>query len=540
MKRSFTICFLAFAWTGLSVVSGYSQSNLQLPWLAANVRSVGEVYADLNYLTSAVGAGALGQLVAMTTRQYASGLDQRRPVLLTVDSPQPESLRWLIYLPISDQLDFATVATPFGNLRRLENGLWKLEYPDRPLFVRKQMSWAIISDRPEAFSAPLPDERQVLPLLGNRYDVNFRLQLDRVPQRLKQKWAAQIQQQVHEKLASFHQSTSRDHLARLAIQELGQQTLQLLQDTRQVSCHWNTDRDGRKSQLDIQLTAIDNTLTAARMQQFQMQRSSMASVLDANGAATWNAIGTLPKQDIARLEQLFAAASRSLLDEVKNSEQFTTPGTQHAAQVLANAILETCHRSLRTGYFDGAGMMTCDAGQIAAGTAMQVSDTQALVVAMESLLANAASTPEIQIQRMAGRGKVQHGYIISMPTPQDASARQLLGPRLEFALGFSPQRLYVAFGKGSSSELGRMIDATNATAAQDALPFHSRVRIAPVLRFLSAAPDLAATGLTSTGTGSDHFLVQAEPLPNGVRFRMEADQEVLRAAGYLLLSARSR
>ena len=518
-----------------------ANAQTNAPWLVASLRSVDELYADLNYLTAAAGAGQLGQLVTMTTRQYASGLNQQSPVLLTLDSPQPNSLRWLIYLPVPDGLELANLMTPLGKIQPAGPQIWKLDNPQRPLFIQRRQSWAIVSDRVEAFATALPNANALLPRAADPYDVNLRVWSERIPTPLKQQWALSVQSRVQDQLNNYRESTPRDQLARLAVQELGQQVLQLLADVQQFSCHWNTDRNGRKVQLDFQLTAAPNTLTAQRMQQFQMQPSQMAAMLHTGGSATWNAIGRLPSQDIVRLERLLNSASQSLLAEIQSSEKFAKPEDQNAALTVTAALLETCRSSLRTGYFDGAGMMRCDVGTMSLGTAMHVSDTQPLVAAIETL----ANTPQhpsdgLHVQRQPASGLVGHRYLIAIPTPQDVTTRQMLGPRLNLALAMSAQRLYLAFGTQANAELSRIIDTTGKTAPQDALPFHARVRIDPLLRFLSTVGELKTASLLSSGAADGHLLMQAEPMPNGARFRLELDQDVIRAAGHFFLIARTR
>ncbi len=62
--------------------------------LIAQLRSVDETFADFGYFSEAVGLGQIGQIFAMTTRQYARGLDGTRPVTVYVDG-EADEYRWL-------------------------------------------------------------------------------------------------------------------------------------------------------------------------------------------------------------------------------------------------------------------------------------------------------------------------------------------------------------------------------------------------------------------------------------------------------------
>jgi hypothetical protein len=543
-QRFFWISFLSVA---LLHVSGRSADAQRQPLLIATIQSLDGLFGDMNYLAEAVGAAQLGQILTMTTQQYAQGLDGSQPIVVYVDAASGQTAndqwRWLVYLPTRDLSTFLQAAgAQLGTPEPLPGGILRTSGAGT-LFLRQDESWTLVADSLEALQSPLMPLDKIIRATDRTADISIRGFAANLPAALRDRALDQLQSKARAELAEIGSGSPVAELRTLLAREKWDQITQLVLDADEFSIGLDADSQKRQVALSVNLTARPHTLTHRRLGHFQSRHSAFAGMLDSSAIATCYAVGQLPSDDAARFEQLLGAVQAAALEELRSSSRFSDESTKQLALSLAKALFEVGRESLHDGLLDGAGMVFFAGSELSAVTGMQVADTRALHDAAATL-ASRQSAAGISWQGQMNVAEYEHVTLhrFSFVTPRDRALRRAVGPTIEITLGLGPQEVFLAWGKQGVPLIQQTIDAVRRRSPEPVVPFHSRVSLLPLLRFYEqASGDSATTRLLQSAANrpgaGDVAALTATPIRDGVRLEIEVDEIVLRTAGYFALRA---
>ena len=116
-----------------------------------------------------------------------------------------------------------------------------------------------------------------------------------------------------------------------------------------------------------------------------------------------------------------------------------------------------------------------------------------------------------------------------------------MGETLELAVGTADDRLLMAAGRDAVKKLKKAIDQSKTATGNDAPPMRISMAAAPFLQLIAEygdsiqVPPLAkaiagvlSETLKSVG-GKDHLTITAKPIPQGIRYRLEIEEGLLKA-----------
>jgi hypothetical protein len=129
---------------------------------------------------------------------------------------------------------------------------------------------------------------------------------------------------------------------------------------------------------------------------------------------------------------------------------------------------------------------------------------------------------------------------MSVPVPEEQEdARKMLGDKVDVAIGIGTDAVYVAIGRDNMDAINKAIDASKAEPNKEVAPFEVSISLGPIME--TAAADGNAENqeilqsisdmLSSTAQGRDHIRMTGKFIPNGLKYRIEAEEGVLRAIG---------
>jgi hypothetical protein len=140
----------------------------------------------------------------------------------------------------------------------------------------------------------------------------------------------------------------------------------------------------------------------------------------------------------------------------------------------------------------------------------------------------------------ASHGDVKF-HTLAVPVPDDKEApRKLLGETVDVAFGIGPEAVYLAAGRNNLEAVKKAIDASAAEPGKRVSPFELAVSLGPMAEVAAAQADegpekataqAIADMLRAEGQGRDHLRLTGQVIPNGLRYRFEAEQGVLKAIG---------
>jgi hypothetical protein len=112
---------------------------------------------------------------------------------------------------------------------------------------------------------------------------------------------------------------------------------------------------------------------------------------------------------------------------------------------------------------------------------------------------------------------------------------------LDITVGIGPDAVYVALGKDNVAAVSKAIDASAADRSKTVPPFALSLSVGQLAAVAAAADDTEgrekavlqaiADKLNSEAKGRDHFHATGQVIPNGLRYRFEAEEGVLKAIG---------
>jgi hypothetical protein len=115
----------------------------------------------------------------------------------------------------------------------------------------------------------------------------------------------------------------------------------------------------------------------------------------------------------------------------------------------------------------------------------------------------------------------------------------MLGDKVDVAVGIGTNAVYVAIGRDNMDAINKAIDASQAEPNKEVSPFEFSLALGPIMETAAAngkAEDqeslqAIADMLQNTAQGRDHIRITEQFITNGARYRVEAEEGVLRAIG---------
>jgi hypothetical protein len=145
-------------------------------------------------------------------------------------------------------------------------------------------------------------------------------------------------------------------------------------------------------------------------------------------------------------------------------------------------------------------------------------------------------------------GDVQF-HAMSLPVPADqAQLRQLFGETLEVAIGIGDRSVYFSLGKNCLDAVKQVIDTSKAKPGKPIAPVEMTVSLGQIMAVATAFAkeedkgqlEMIASSLEGESSGRDHLRLVLQPIDGGLRYRLEAEEGVLRAIGMAAMAAQSK
>jgi hypothetical protein len=131
-------------------------------------------------------------------------------------------------------------------------------------------------------------------------------------------------------------------------------------------------------------------------------------------------------------------------------------------------------------------------------------------------------------------------HTITVPVPEgEKSPRRMLGQEMNVAVGIGQDAVYLAVGKDNIAAVSKAIDASTADRSKTVPPFEFSLSLGPIMEIAAdaqnghdkAALQAVSDMLKNQAKGRDHVRATGQVIPNGLRYRFEAEEGVLQAIG---------
>jgi hypothetical protein len=315
-----------------------------------------------------------------------------------------------------------------------------------------------------------------------------------------------------------------------------------VKDLDTVTLGWTLDTSASKTRVELSVTAKEGTATAKSMEGVCDAKSHFSGFRLPEAALTGNWVGTLPEQKAALLNAVVEAIRIQAIESIERDKDRVEEGKEFVAN-LSSLAQET----VKNGHIDGGMALLLHPDSATAIFGGQIADGAKLTKAIQVIAKTASEEmPQAKewIKLDAEEYKSIHFHTFSFPIPPNAKDREkvvkLIGEKLEVVVGVGSQSVYFAVGREPIKALKQAIDGSAAGVDKTVPPVEISMELGAVAKFIAAEgkeedrPKAAVVaGLLAASEGHDHVKLTAGPIPNGVKYRLELEEGILKLIGQL-------
>jgi hypothetical protein len=249
-------------------------------------------------------------------------------------------------------------------------------------------------------------------------------------------------------------------------------------------------------------------------------------------------------QDIAQFESMMQQMRAGFNNGVDESEA----KDKEAVKAAFGDFFDALEATVKEGHIDGGAAlhltdesMSFVAGAVVADTDKVESGLKKIDEATQKLDVK----PEIEWNADEHEGVKFHTIAVAVPEDEE-EAQRMFGSELNLSVGIGDKVVYVAGGDDNLKALKSAIDASAAEPNKAVPAVEVALSLGPILNFAAErAPDgekkeivqKIAAMVEDEASGRDHLRIVGKTVPNGLRYRLEAEEGVLRAIGAAALEA---
>ncbi len=515
------------------------------------VNSIDNLLEDVDFVGNLVGQPALADQIQPMLAGFTQGIDPSKPLGLIVKQGEAGPAGALC-LPVTDLQQLLTMLGMFGvTSAKQENGLQEISAQGQTFFAREADGWALVSMLPQMLEDLPANPGQLIGTLTNRYDVGVRLHVQNIPEQYREMAVAQLQLGLEaglgEKQAqeTDEEFSSRRELATAQVEQLKQ----VIQELDQVSLGVSLDGENQRLLIDMLYSGVPGSNLAEQLARNSDPQTDFAGFFQPDAAMMLTFASQASDTDIAKMKQSFATAREQIAVAIAGQadDTFTTAEREvfdSAVDDFIAALLAT----VEEGKMDGGAVLNLSPNSatfLAGGLVGDPSKMEAGLKKLEELAAS--KNPEFTgIHWNAAEHKDVKFHTLQLPLPEEpAESRQLFGDAVDVAVGIGDKSVFLALGRDCLQALQDVLDESAIQPGKSIAPMElsfALQQIMEVAATFAAAEDqenlrLISEMLANNADGRDHVRVVLQPMSNGARIRIEAEEGVLRAIGMSVMQS---
>lgn len=534
-----------------SIVS--AQGSKSQPIAIITVNSIDQLFQDADFLGGLAGQPQVSAQFLPMVKGFTPGLDHSKPIGLVVQSENGNPSGALC-VPVTDLKQLLAVMKNFGvTSEDAGNGIMQISASGQTLFAKEGNGWAFLSMMPQMLENVPADPGEFLGTLTNDYDIGVRLYVQNIPEAFKQMALSQLEAGMQAGMKKLDSESDDQYEARKAMTKVQvDQLKQAAQDLDELTFGIAVDGGQQRTFIDIVYTAVAGSKLAEQIALNSDPKTDFAGFFQPDAAMMMSFASKLGESDIAQVEQMFAAINKQVETSI---DEEADEATEEERQIMKSAVSD----------FMNAFKATLAAGKMDGGAVLNVSPTSLSLVAggfigdptkIESGIKKLTELAKKDDSKFPGvnwnassHADVQfHTMNIPIPTDGDEdeeNARQLFGDSIDVAIGIGKETAYFALGRDCLEAVKGVIDTSAASPQKSVPPMEMTFALAQIMDTIAAFADdaekaqieMIAGMLTNEANGRDHVRIVVQPVPNGARTRIEAEEGVLRAIGMAAMAA---
>jgi len=504
------------------------------PALIVSVASLNKLMQDINYISAIVGQPQAGGMFSMMATGFAQGLDPNRPIGVIVPVVDG-AFEPIGMIPTSDI---------FAMLKRLEGQVGPIEKLDDGtmvvspnggslVYIRQSGDWALVARQQELLDEVPEDPASLLEDLGDNYTLSAVLNVQEIPEAMRDGLIAQLRQGFEQAMAKQNQGEDAAAMGENSIEQLEQ----LIRESEELMIGWNINPEEKMVTVDSEFIAADGTEMAEMYGGQKIIPSMFASVINDENAMFYHSAASINAKSIERTRETIDGLKAMVKKGIDDSNDLDANAKEQVSE-LANAFIDLLMKTIEEGKFDIGSMAVVDDEQFNFSSGLTVSDgneAAKLVKDLADKLKTVPEAPSFSFDEETYKGVTLHSVTFEIPSSEE-EAREVFGEQAIIKIGTAPKAVYLAMGTDSEESIKKIIDGPAETTVPDDRPLgQMQVQLLPFLLFAQTvkANDVVAAMIDTLSQDgeTDYLLIEAKPVENGQSSYLEIGEGILKAIG---------
>ncbi len=522
------------------------------PVMVVSFSGYNELIADVDMIGKLGGApelskGLEGLLAVATAGKGVAGLDKTKPLGAVVYT-DGDSFPAVGFVPVTDlKALLGVLEGPLGEAKDDGTGIYELSGGDTTWFITQKAGWAFVAREKEHLGKAPADLLKVLGGLEKQYDLAVKVTVKNLPEQIRGMITGGLQMGAQAALERQPGESDEQYALRSKLaQQSMEQMLRAIKELDTVLVGFSIDRESKKAFLDLTITAIEGSETAKEMAEAGDLKTEFAGFVMPEAAFTTRMTSAMSASDIAQTKSMMASFRSSIVKNLAN--QGLTEDQEKKAEKLIGDFFDVIDKTIDSKKMDAGMAVLLKPGAATLVAGAYVADGAKIEGMAKEIVAVAKQEqPEVagMIKLNAETHEGVNLHVATVPLPVDSGDEgakrmaQLVGDKLEVALGTGPKAVYFAAGRDALKTLKDAISKSKTDAGKEVVPVQISVSVGAIAKFAAETSDDPQAkqvagmigGMLAQSAGKDHVTITSKTVPNGATARIELEEGVLSALG---------
>jgi hypothetical protein len=313
-----------------------------------------------------------------------------------------------------------------------------------------------------------------------------------------------------------------------------------LSEMDNLTLGWRLDRQGKKSSLDLSLTAQPNTVLAQQLTKAAQLKTAFGGFALPEAAVKAHWVGQAPTKA--------AAAAAKLVEELRAKEikkidlEIISDEDKKNRKELGNKVFDVIRDTAASGRSDGALSIVVQPNHVTLVAGVYLADAPKLEGVLKTLAqAVQQYIPQLESLKLdAEKCEGVNLHTLSFPIPEGEEGqniKKVFGDSLEIAAGFAKQAIYLALGKDALKTLKKALEKSKNPMTPSS-PMEISVNLQPLADFMALvskdkekAQAQKVAELLKARPGKDGVRLLARPIPQGITLHLSVEDGILQLIG---------
>ena len=510
-----------------------------------------KLIGDITFLGTLAGKPEWGQMVDgglafFTQGKAATAIDKTKAWGVVVQTDGANFIP-VACVPVLKGDELLGVAKNYGaQIKDGANGAKEITMPNqRSIFVKQENGLAFITTSAASLSKLPANPQELLTKMAGEYDLTVHASIKNIPEMYRQFALQAMQAGVQQGMKKNEGESDEQYAQRQQMTQAQMaQMSRMINEIDSLTFGWAVDSKQQRTFMDFKYTFIAGSKMAKQISSYSAPKTDFAGFYQPDGAATLTfATKGDPKamaEDMTQFEASMNSARQQLNQEIDKKVDDTE--TRDALKAAAADAFDAAEATIKTGQMDGGASLHLSPSSLTFIAGAHVADTAKIESALKKLEGAAKKSPDFPgIKWNAAKHGGAAFHTLTVPVPEgEKGPRQLLGEKLDVAVGIASDAVYVGIGKDNIDAVSKAMDASAKDKGKSVPPFEFALSLTPIMEVAASQAEndnqkevlqKVADFLKNDAQGRDHVRAVGKMLTNGINYRLEAEEGVLKAIG---------